>query len=409
MAVQLPNFSLLSFQDANPTLTGMSASQDMMTKALQNQLYGLQGKKLQAELPYVPLTSVADASSKLAYARLMGPQFLAKLLANPDVRGNIKNPGQLTDLLTNTGVQQSDVLNQYLGAALGGQQPAMPEMMPQATERQSNTPIWDSRKTGNNIPSQNIPRSNPRAYSNDMGLMDGQTTMVDGIPVTIPSEADQYAKNAGEHRGLIKQGEKLGEIRANTLKEWGDEYGSTLRLQDSLDSLSKIATDPVFSTMREKIPFFQDKQLKLLSKIGTPEEQEKIGMFIDDAGRVLQNTYNAWSGKGLKGEFDATKEFKINDNDTINTLVGKLISAQKLSSFNQQRLEFASEFVRNKGMDPQEALQKADKMLNRKKIMSDIDTTLHPKPSDDDINHMAEKYNISREEVMKRLKKKGVM
>jgi hypothetical protein len=410
MPVQIPHFQRISPEEANPVLAGFASSQDMMARALANQ-------KSRAQLPFVPLNSVADAASKIAYSQLMGPQFIAKLLGNPDVVANMKNPGQLTDLVTNAGTTQSNLFNTLLSSALGGDDNSrMPEqnyMQNPMMNQPSNSPIWDSRQTGNSIPRQSKARTTN--YSNDMGIMDGDTSMINGIPVTTQGTIEsndspnEYGGKAGSYRGLIEQGKKSGEIRANTLKEWGDEYSSSLRLQDSLDSLSKIATDPVFSNMRNKIPFFQDKQLKLLSKIGTPEEQEKIGMFVDDAGRVLQNTYNAWSGKGLKGEFDATKEFKINENDTINTLVGKLISAQKLAAFNQQRLEFASEFVRTKGMDPQEALQKADKMLNRKKIISDIDATLHPKPNDDDIKYMMEKYNLPKEEVMSRLKKKGII
>jgi len=32
---------------------------------------------------YAPITTQAEAASKLAYANLMGPQFMAKLMANP--------------------------------------------------------------------------------------------------------------------------------------------------------------------------------------------------------------------------------------------------------------------------------------------------------------------------------------
>ena len=37
----------------------------------------------EAKAQYAPTTLEAEAASKLAYANLMGPQFLAKLLQNP--------------------------------------------------------------------------------------------------------------------------------------------------------------------------------------------------------------------------------------------------------------------------------------------------------------------------------------
>src|SRR5690349_1453047 len=43
----------------------------------------------QIKAQYMPLTTQAEAASKLAYANLMGPQFLAKLLGNDSAIANM--------------------------------------------------------------------------------------------------------------------------------------------------------------------------------------------------------------------------------------------------------------------------------------------------------------------------------
>lgn len=402
MPIQLPHFQRLGLEDTNANIFGFDAFQNSMAKALEN-------RKNQIQLPFVPLNSVADASSKLAYSQLMGPQFIAKLLGNPAIRGNMQNPGALTNMVTNAGTTQGNLFNTLLSAALGNSN----ENASSIPSNINNKPVQSSNPELSAVKERLLSNYRPqnKPYSNDMGIMEGETNNIGGIPVTTPTDdtPENYAKKAGTYLGLEKEGEESGKIRAKVIDEFGQEYESGQKLLDSIDGLSQIATNPIFTNMRNKFPYFQDTQLWKVSKTGTPEEQELIGQFVDEAGRLLQNTYSLWSGKGLKGEFDATREFKINKNDTINSVVGKLTSAYKLARFNQDRIEFASSLMRNQKFDRQKALQEADKIVDRKGIMRDINQTLHPKPTMEDVRYMMQKYNMSEDEVMKELRSKGHM
>ena len=57
---------------------------------------------------YAPLTTQAEAASKLAYANLMGPQFLAKLLGNDSAIANMGSS------------QAKQALQQAVNAGMGG-------------------------------------------------------------------------------------------------------------------------------------------------------------------------------------------------------------------------------------------------------------------------------------------------
>ncbi len=74
---------------------------------------------------YAPITSYSDAASKLAYANLMGPQFMAKLMGNDSALANMSED------------QKRDALQRIYGAAQGngsgnalGGMPGMPSAPP---------------------------------------------------------------------------------------------------------------------------------------------------------------------------------------------------------------------------------------------------------------------------------------
>jgi hypothetical protein len=97
---------------------------------------GLETYRGITQAQYEPLKLQADAASKLTYAQLMGPQYLAKLLGNKDIAANIPDDqkAQILGNLTRAGLNASQI------EALTGwnvQQPAQNNQQNNATE---NTP-----------------------------------------------------------------------------------------------------------------------------------------------------------------------------------------------------------------------------------------------------------------------------
>jgi len=75
MSFTMPQFEILEGDEVNPLAGILNKSATVS----QNR----------TKAKYAPMTMQADAMSKMAYANLMAPQFLAKLMGNPDVVANM--------------------------------------------------------------------------------------------------------------------------------------------------------------------------------------------------------------------------------------------------------------------------------------------------------------------------------
>ena len=98
----IPPVKLFSNEPGGPLLTVMNA-----LNAAENQRHLTRYNKAKAE--YAPTTMQAEAASKLAYANLMGPQFLSKILQNPGAIANMGDPAAREALqkVVNAGMGQS--------------------------------------------------------------------------------------------------------------------------------------------------------------------------------------------------------------------------------------------------------------------------------------------------------------
>ena len=372
---------------------------------------------------YAPLTTQAEAASKLAYANLMGPQFLAKLLGNDSAIANMgsSQAKQALQQAVNAGMgggnatnifaqmqQQSQGPGQKLGNSLsnffadklkgvfGGQgQPGMGQMqMPgqgepqQAPGQQMQMPTGAGQQSAPSAPPMgNRPKDGVTlegeqwynakgepVYEEDVNTPDGsmKLELTKGIP------PKSYAQNTGEYKGTVKQLEKEGEYRAAALKQIGE---SQLGLSNSgavLDRMTGIVTNPVFGNMRNKIPGFQNKQLDYLKVMGTPEEKELIGDFLSTGESFIASTVQGFSGKPLVREFDLAQRQKITPHDTVDSAIGKLRSATALHDIAEKKNQIVSELLQ-KGYSESDAVRKANKMVDVKAIEDETNKRLQRK------------------------------
>lgn len=372
---------------------------------------------------YAPLTTQAEAASKLAYANLMGPQFLAKLLGNDSAIANMgsSQAKQALQQAVNAGMgggnannifaqmqQQSQGPGQKLGNSLsnffadklkgvfGGQgQPGMGQMqMPgqgepqQAPGQQMQMPNGAGQQSAPSAPPMgNRPKDGVTlegeqwynakgepVYEEDVNTPDGsmKLELTKGIP------PKSYAQNTGEYKGTVKQLEKEGEYRAAALKQIGE---SQLGLSNSgavLDRMTGIVTNPVFGNMRNKIPGFQNKQLDYLKVMGTPEEKELIGDFLSTGESFIASTVQGFSGKPLVREFDLAQRQKITPHDTVDSAIGKLRSATALHDIAEKKNQIVSELLQ-KGYSESDAVLKANKMVDVKAIEDETNKRLQRK------------------------------
>lgn len=414
----------------------------------------------QVKAQYAPLTTQAEAASKLAYANLMGPQFLAKIMGNDSALANMSEDQKKAALqkIYQAGSGQGGGLNafnqiqQAQGHPTGIGQPG--------TNALSGWFANTLKNAFGNKPTQNAGTGydnsdNPGVSAEGPGPIDSGSPFVgrkgykppptnqkrpkggvmlegeqwydkNGNPVydeevdvsgeptmnlelTKGQKPKTYAENTGQFKGVIEEGKELGKIRAQAISDLDEQYQQAVQAEVPIDHLVEMTQDPVFQNMRSKVPFFQDKQLDALSKIGTPEEQRAVGDFTTTATNAVANTVNSFRGRILDKEVTMANQMKINPKDTWNTMLGKLASVKTFNEMTKQRSRIASKLIADQHMNRGEAIEIADKQVDGKAIRKEVEGKLSPKPTEDDINYMAQKYNTSPDEIRKRLQAKGLL
>jgi hypothetical protein len=424
-------------------VTSMMGTNALTASNLENEINKVKAK-------YAPLTTQAEAASKLAYANLMGPQFLAKMLGNPDIAANLSDP-QLKNAIGTTygaatgqgtgnammrnmpqqGGMQDPLQNPIMALIAkgiqslrgqGGQQQGgqpqgnnflnSPVMSPQDRQAVNQLQPGQSYQIQGNQPqgSGAVMRDDGSVQPQPMRTTPNPNISFDqnGQPVLKDENAGQsYFEKAGTQAGIKEELKELGGQRAKAIGDLDEQYQQAIQAEVPVQHLMDMTQNPVFMNMRNKIPFFQDKQLNILAKTGTPEEQKLIGDFITTTMNAVANTVNSFGGRALVKEFDVADRMKISPNDTWNVMVGKLGSIGTFNEMTKQRARIASQLMQKEHINRGDAMQRADKMVDGAAIRKSIENKLNPKPTDEDVNYMAQKYNISPDEVKKRLKAKG--
>lgn len=362
----------------------------------------------QIKAQYMPLTTQAEAASKLAYANLMGPQFLAKLLGNEGAVANMGDAnakaalqravsagfgggtganflGQMQQAQMSPGEQIGNSLSNFfadkLRGAFGGNQP------PQQTNPMQSMPSMP-QGGGDNVfsgsPSEPLasplPSKRPKGAvslegaqwydKNGNPVYEEEETTPDGsmqLELTKGIPPASYAENTGKYKGTIKQREQEGKYRADALNTIGQSQLGLSQSGAVLDRMTDIVKNPVFWNMRNTIPFFQDKQLSWIQKTGTPEQQELIGDFLSTAESFIASTVQGFGGRPLVREFDLAQRQKITPNDTVSSALGKLRSARSLHDIAEKKNQIVSELLQ-KGYNESDAIKQANKMVDIKGI-----------------------------------------
>lgn len=368
---------------------------------------------------YAPLTTQAEAASKLAYANLTGPQFLAKLFGNEHILANVpedQKPAILQKL-------QAAGMGQGTGASVFGQ-------LGQAPGSSSNgllggmfdylkDKVMPSKNAGGNAAPQNgLLQAPSQGQAQAQAPMGGSGTMMpqhpeqekllqqaeDRVPETNQSAQPEsnarkptFAENTARYKDIIKEGEVLGTERGKDISNLGKEQLALSTSGNILDRLIDITQNPTFSNMRSKIPFFQDKQLNVLSKTGTKEEQKLIGDFISTAQAFKASTVNSFKGKALEKEFGLADKIKIDENDTMAVAQGKLNSLKTLKDIAETKNDIILSLMTDEHMNLGDATKRANKLVNTKAIEKKVDQLLNPEVTV--MYKDGHKYNIPKEEV----------
>lgn len=419
----------------------------------------LESKMQEIKNQYEPQTLQANAASKLAYAQLLGPQFVAKLLGNEGAVANLGSDRakQALNAVSNAGmgVTNGNAINQgptYNGVGQPSTNAHSGWLMNHLKNFFGQKPPQQGQGNplNNPIPQEKVMPNReataPREEGDDINheldeAMDewsrspeGQREFSKGSRAKIPSEYDviqwyrdqkrknpplkidmrggqhepTYAENTGAYKGTLEQGKEAGKYRAAAQKDIGNSQLALSNSGESLHRMAGLIKNPVFQDMRAKIPFFQDKQLGWLEKTGTPEQKKLIGDFITTGEQIIASGVQAFGGKPLVREFDLLQRQKINRNDPVHVAEGKLRASIALHDIAEQKNEIIDRLL-DQGISEAKAVKQANKMIDVSAIEKQTEDMLRDKPTDADIEYMAKKRGISVDEVKKQLKARGLM
>lgn len=345
---------------------------------------------------YAPLTTKAEAASKLAYANLLGPQFLAKLLGNTGALGNLSEDQKRNILGTvysagtgqgsanNTfsqiqnesmgpgerlGNSLSDFVTGHLKKIFGSHE--QPTAEPQFSSQSNETVIPQNNAMPSRRPKGGVSLEGQQWYDENGNPVYGEEVQESENPAMQlelrkgqrTQRQPTYAENEGNYKGTVKQLEEEGKYRAAALKQVGESQLGLSHSGAVLDRMTGIIKNPVFTNMRNKIPGFQSKQLDYLKVMGTPEEKELIGDFLSTGESFIASTVQGFSGKPLVREFDLAQRQKITPHDTVESAIGKLQSATALHDIAEKKNQIVSELLQ-KGYNESDAVKQANKMID---------------------------------------------
>jgi len=404
----IPSVNMFSQQPGGGIVTAMRG-----TNALSQDMIDTKIKGIQAQ--YAPLTAQAEAASKLAYANLMGPQFLAKLMGNEDILANIQDPQkrQLLNMLVSAGSGQGTG-NALMGGGGFG--------MPQSQNNSLSDFLVDKIKNVfSQQPQQQMPMQQPQQQMPSAGfnasalspqdiaainrMQPGDAYVIQG---NQPPQPSSFAENVGSYKGIKEEGQEAGKIRANDIKELSDTVFNGETKQGTLDQITDIIRSPEFEQIRQT-PILGHHELSYYAKYGTKEQQNMVGQLMTLSGNVIRDASQDFKGSFRKGEQQLLQNMKINPGDTVYAARGKMEQLSYLNRMITERARMTGTLMNQYHINKLQAEELADKNLKGEEIRNNIHNKLNPKPTEEDINYMAEKYKVTPDEIRKRLKAKGIL
>jgi len=410
----------------------------------------------EAKANYGPQTLMAEAASKLAYANLMGPQFLAKAMQDPMFMGNMTEeqkseiarivhgagtgqgtggnflslmPGQPQNQTNSTGFIPSAINHLKNLFGMGTPQPTQQGMsrnaivnpMPQrqAVPQQAQQSIAQVGsyvddngnpvdENGDSIPTPVTPEEAASLQAqNDAGNPPSKPIkMTVNTGNKAPIKEGAYETKGGKYQGRFEEEKEMGKIRAKQRSELDNQIEQAIASEAPVKHLGEIIKNPMFQNMR-KFPWFQKLQLGMKATNGTREEQKLIGDFQTTAMKAVAETIKSFGGRILDKEVTLANDMKISPNDTIGVIIGKYPSIVAFNEMTKQRASIASKIMKDEGASKGEALQRADKQVDGEAIRARVEKDIEGYPNHDDIKYTAKELGITEAEVIKRLKAKG--
>lgn len=359
---------------------------------------------------YAPLTTQAEAASKLAYANLMGPQFLAKIMGNDSALANMSEAQKANALAkiyqagsgqgSGSGIfgqmQQPDqqdnsllgLLSNKLKDSLGLVQPSKPNPLASAD--------GNMLVAGQSMPLQNINPEYIAAHQNDI-TANNETVPNDQVldyvaknnvnhlndnqiplpPLSAVKQRGTYAENTGNYKGVVEEGVESGKIRAKDVEALNNTVFNGETNQATLNEVSDILASPTFQKIRNT-PLAGHHELSYYAKEGNKEEQHMVGQYYTLTGNLIKDASRDFAGQFRKGEQQLLNGMKPSPSDTVDTAKGKTETLSVLNKMLTERSRLTSKIMSQYHVNKLQASEQADKLLDGDKIRKEVRDRLNP-------------------------------
>lgn len=386
----------------------------------------------QIKAQYAPVTVPAEAASKLAYANLMGPQFLAKLMGNQDILANIPNQQGALNMVLSAATGQANNPFIKIGQPnpMAGQSPMVQLLMKGIKNMFGGGQNQISSQPQNVFDATNLSQADKSGLNNlqpgqsytiqgkqPSGIMMSDNGSVPALPprttpnpnITFDAQGNPvFRQNAAQYAGEKEEGKKAGEIRATAIGDLSDVVFNARTKQQTLDNLGKIISSPEFEQMRQT-PILGRNELQYYQRYGTPAQQNMVGQLVTLSGNIIRDASQDFKGAFRKGEQELIQNMKINPGDTFDAARGKMEQLSVLNQMIMNRAQLTANYMEDNHISKVKAEALADKQLNGDAMRAQVHNQLNPKPTESDINFMAQKYKTTPDEIKKRLKAKGLL
>lgn len=222
-----------------------AAGGSVVDQMISNKLKLMKEKTAEAELPYAGLSKLAQSASQLAYSSFLAPQFIAKLMQNPDFMANL-TPDQIAALkATQVKAAGTDPFRIVQNVMSGNTNSSTP-----SNTNTSPSPVIPSGSTGdatNSGMSLDADGNNVRASSDEVNAVANQGNQ--GSATTYDPNKS-YAENAANYQGTKEKGKAAGKEAGKTLSDAlntaADSSDTAQNLVNQLDRFHKVYQESTF-------------------------------------------------------------------------------------------------------------------------------------------------------------------
>lgn len=345
----------------------------------------LENKIKEIELRYKPLSLQAQAASQIAYANLLGPQYVAKLMGNKEILANIPDS------------QKRSLLEYLINANSLMQSPARQDNNSNINPFRLNnydqnalTPLIDQSNLSHRDKNALINQQPGESYvvqgngDNTGYSYDKNGNNVVASPEVVyqsTTKPGSWNENVRIAQSIQKEGAESGKIRAQDIKELNDTVFNSETKQATLDDINNMISSPEMREIRN-IPLAGRHELSWYANFGTKEQKQLIGRLYSQMGNIVKDSARDFAGQFRTGEQQLLLGMKPNPSDTVDIMIGKAQSLSVMNKILMERARITSELMSKYHINKLQASEVADKQVNGDSIRKHFYNILNPKPND---------------------------